>query len=292
MKFYLSLLFISCLFSCSQKGQFSIIESMDKSSSEIQISDQQKTRIKAYYKGTPEEAQKMAQFILQADRVFQKWGDSQNNEPLVLEAESNVYRLFFSIGGYCLSDWKNEVLKQGLIQTEWNQWLLDKDDLGFLAQEKNRPVRIDDFENFFVEFKWKESDQIQIYPYLVYYLLKEVLFVSIQEFLARPERYYNINEIDSVFSQMVILPESAEFFKFILKKYGKAMAVKLGKSSYSPEEWKRLSGEEMHDMEEEFTKSLENHDFKGVYQDQVFLKKLNDLLRIYNKMTKPTLFRK
>lgn len=218
-------------------------------------------------------------------------------DTVYLESDTNYYRLFFQFGTAALSDWKNEVLKYGWLQSQWLS-LLNGSGGGkgilkrMFQSEPLSDIRIDDIRSYFHSNSLAVNEEPDIYPYAVNYLLREIYFVSIQEILSRPSRYLTVREIDDTFCQMVMLPEVTEFTRYVNKKFGAQKLAEAGREEYSKEGWKKLFGEEMHDTEGDFSKNIEKRSYSGRFADHDFTEKLDDLFKVMNKMTKPTLFKK
>lgn len=211
--------------------------------------------------------------------------------------EGDLYRVFFQLGIFSLPELKNSLLRSGFIQTQWRQWAEESSEKHdpvsvLLAGERHNLFRIPEFKNLLALYVTNRLDRDQVYPYAASYLLKKVLFISLQEILSRPYRYDQPREADTVFSQVVILPEAVAFVGYLTDKYGYRRTLLAAKNEFSTNSWKNLIGEDFHDTEGDFTARLEERKFDGVFGDPEFLGKLDALLETYNKMTKSTLFRK
>ncbi len=216
---------------------------------------------------------------------------SSNTGILKIEFNGNIYRLFYQLGLFFLSDMKNDLIKYGIIQMEWNDLLL-KNNNQFLGPEKYNLIRISDFSDLMNKYGLNNNDLLEVYPYTVKYLLNQILFISPQEILSRPARYLTENELENIFCQVVILPEVTEFTAYIKNKFGINRLLMLSESEFTIKNWKSISGEEMSDTEGGFAKNIENKNFQGIFLDKGFTGSLDRNLELYNKITKPTLFKK
>jgi hypothetical protein len=208
-------------------------------------------------------------------------------DAIIIDFNNDYRRLFFSLGIYSLYDFKNDLIKFGLIQREWKGLIS-----GSINNEKYGIIPIRDFQDLFTDYKLNGTDLSQLYPYMVNYLLKEILFVSIQEVLERPGRYLTENELGTVFCEVVVLPETVEFTDYLVKKFGYDRVFKIAKVEYSKQSWKSILGEEINETEEYFSKEIKSRKYNGLYENKEFTDKLDAFLKLYNKITKPTLFRK
>lgn len=211
--------------------------------------------------------------------------------------EKDLYRVFIQLGAFSLPDLKNGLLRTGFIQSQWRKWIGESagknDNVSqLLNNEKYDLFRITEFRELLSQYCTNQTDLEQVYPFTVSYLLKQVLFISLQEILSRPYRYDQPREADSVFSQLVTIPEALTFTAYLTEKYGAKRALLTAKKEFSTNSWKQYVGEEFHDTEGDFTARLEDREYKGVFQNAEFRGKLEELLKIYNSTTKSTLFKK
>ncbi|MEJ5283970.1 MAG: hypothetical protein ACP5Q5_01950 [Brevinematia bacterium] len=188
------------------------------------------------------------------------------------------YSLFFKLGNNFYGYMKNDVIRFGMIESEW---------LNFQKELKQNEIfRINEIDSY-IKNNFSEKDKKDLYKFAVNYLAKENLFVSIQEFFDRPYRYFNINELYTIFMRLVIIPESKEFTEYLIKKFGKNKVIQFSKKEYTKENWQKSFGEKINDFEEEFFKYIENYKFSKNYNSE-----FENLIAIYNKNSKKTLFKK
>lgn len=211
--------------------------------------------------------------------------------------ESDLYRIFFQLGVFSLSEMKNSLMRMGFIQSEWRKWTEESggrnDSVSALLDaQKNDLFRIAEFRELVTAYCTNREDRDQVYSYAASYLLKQVLFISLQEILARPYRYDQPREAGSVFSQVVILPETVAFNAYLEGKFGRTRTLMASKAEFTTNHWKRTIGEDFHDTEADFASRLEDREYKGVFLNRDFRDRLDSLLEVYNKMTKSTMFRK
>ena len=211
--------------------------------------------------------------------------------------ESDLYRVYFQLGAFSLPEFKNGLLKTGFLQSRWRKWA---DDVGkktdgvslYLQKEKYNMFRVPELDGLLSRYCDEDADIRQVYPYAVSYLLKQILFVSLQEILSRPYRYDRPGEVSSAFSQIVTVPESLVFTDYLTEKFGFGRTLKAAKTEFSTNSWKKAFGEEFHDTEADFTTKLESRAYGGAFDNAEFRAKLDELLEMYNRSTKSTLFRK
>jgi hypothetical protein len=277
----------------------------------FQVDRSQRT-LRFYHVGTPERASfeisllsnagnldTAAEFCLDAFSKFKEYSKTYDavSGTVRIGPAADLYQVYFQLAAFSMPEVKNDLIRYGLIQSSWRKWVREsetKNDTVSIALRdwKYNVFLAEDFNDLFRSFNAGQSDLDQVYPYAVSYILKEILFISLQEMLARPARYYNPREYGSIFCQMVTLPEAVAFTEYLTAKYGKDRVLKMAKTSFSTNSWKSLTGEFFHDTEGDFTAGLEKKEFQGIYQDARFREKLDELLKTYNKMTKSTLFRK
>jgi hypothetical protein len=208
----------------------------------------------------------------------------------------DYYRVFYSIGFHLLSDWKNDLFKYGIIEIEWEKLLTKlKMDLFYknddLTNEYRRFFRVGEIDDLLSSHSaYKEYEQI--YPYTIRFHLKEITFISIQEFYSRQARYYSPDYVESLFTRMTVIPESVEFTRYILKRFGKSRFLLLASTEYNSDNWEKITDEKISETEENFSRSMENYPFNGIFRDALFTNQFYNVLKIYNKNTKQILFRK
>ncbi len=190
----------------------------------------------------------------------------------------SYYSLFFRVGNNYYSDIKNDVIRFGLIEIDWLNF---KSKIG----EKREFFRVKEIDKYIENFS--EKDKRDAFKFAVKYLAEKDLFVSIQEFFDRPFRYFSIFEIETLFTRMVVMPEAKEFTEYIINRFGRNKVIKFGKKEYSKERWKKYFGENINDVEEEFFKYIKDYKFSSSFD-----KDLLTLIKIYNKNSKKTLFKK
>ena len=91
---------------------------------------------------------------------------------------------------------------------------------------------------------------------------------------------------------MVTICETREFTKFLIQRYGLKNVIKFGMLDYSKENFKKVFDNEINEVEEIFTKSIESMQFNSIFYDKGFIDKLSNNLQLYNTTTKPVLFKK
>jgi hypothetical protein len=200
----------------------------------------------------------------------------------------DYYLLFYSIGLHLLSDWRNELLKYGIIEMEWRNLLRG----GYLKSYSRNHFRIPDIDGVMGKYELTPEDEGLVDAYTVNFLIKEISFISVQELLSRQARYYNPAEIDTVFTRMTVIPESSEFTVYVLKKFGMARLKNLASTEYGNETWFKMTDEKINETEGSFAKNIENYKFTGIFENSGFTNELYGVLKTYNKNTKKTLFRK
>ncbi len=293
-------LFLLCafFFACSRNsfniekdnvsGNQKIIVCRDESSMPI---------LEVAYSGDKENALKLVPFIDSTLLRFYPYVNQKEINTLRVPFNSDYYSFFYTIGTYLFADWKNELLKYGVIEIEWADLIKDLKNNknlqnGPLTNEFSQIFKIKEIDDVLMKYQLSDDDLRQVYAYTVNYLLKEITFVSIQEFYSREERYFNLSELENIFTRIVIIPESEEFTRYLIGKYGKNTVIKLAGFEFNNDNWQKTVGEKINDTEGDFSKEIENYSFKDIFKDQYFMRDLNKYLKLYNKTTKQTLFKK
>jgi len=205
----------------------------------------------------------------------------------------NPYQLFFEIGDNLYYNWKNILLKTGIIENEWFIFLNKyHDKLEILKKEKNNIFRLYEIDNFLAGIDKGGLAKVEAFKYSVKFLLRENLYTSMQEFFSRPNRYFKSSEIESIFYRMVVIPEVLEFTRYLIKKFGKKKVIDLAQNYLATEKWKLILGEEINDIEAEFSKYIENYKFKLFSPGSNYVNEFEKLIITYNRNTKEVLFKK
>lgn len=275
------------LYSCSGENRFKIENAGSVQKISVIRGNSITPVLEAMYEGGPGDLRSYTVFIGKSLSCFYKYtGAAPANGGVTyrIPYESDNYRLFYSIGLHILSDWKNDLLKYGVIEMEWKK--MNSGDAG------SSDFRINDVDDVLKKYRIKPGESSMLNTYVVNFLLKEISFVSIQEFLSRPDRYFNQGELDNVFTRMTVIPESEEFTRYILNKFGKPVLLNLAESRFSNDAWAKMTDEKINETEGAFSRSIENYNFNGIFTNSVFTNELYGTLKLYNKNTKKTLFRK
>lgn len=249
------------------------------------------------FSGTKTEASTAVSVIKKALKVLPSEVLNKMPESASFNADKDYYRLFFTVCYYATVEYQNDLLRFGLIEYLWQKAFLHRSALSLFVKSdtdtlSERPYRIGDLDNLFAKHSIRRSDIELAYPYTVHYLLKKVLFVSLQEFNSRPARYFNLAELDTYFSRMVALPESMEFVRYLTQRFSLKKVLKLMETPFNGDIWEKELSEKINETEAAFAKTLENKSFTGVYASGPFKDALDQYLELYNKTTKPTLFHK
>lgn len=208
------------------------------------------------------------------------------------------YQDTFLIGNKLLKDWKNLTLRWAWIQQVWETMRYEADTskapwVSLLKEEMVSYARIRDFDDLFRKYGLSLSQIREARQYLIQFLSVEVYFVSLQELMERYGRYYTMNDLPTVFFQLVVLPESVEWLTFLQKRYGKGTIRQVARMTYDKESWAKKLGRTVSDLESEFVKGLENKKFTmGIWANLDFVHEYQNLLSLYNQSTKQTLFKK
>ncbi len=283
MRKVIALLFSLCIFfSCSKvEFNYNILETKEKKI--IKVKNFSSHLISIILEKNEDEQQ----ILHMIKQILSSYPDKSKKLKSPKEIKySNPYLLFFQIRDFYYDDLKNLALKYGLIENEW----LNFSDRYF-QNEGKKFFRVEELDSFILEKKLSKAEISELYKFTVNFLLSETLFVSIQELFERPYRYFNLNELETFFSRVVIIPEAKELTEFLVKKYGKDKIIKFARMNYSKESWKKTFGEPVNEIEEEFAKSIERYRFSSFFYGKEG-EKLKNLLSIYNKNTKNTLFKK
>jgi hypothetical protein len=246
------------------------------------------------YQGDPGKIAYYSSFADKALTSFYPYVKNDFSRTFRISYSDDYYRLFYSIGVHMLSDWKNDLLKYGIIEIEWEKLLYKfKNQFRDIdpADEYGRFFRIGEIDDL-LRTRLPSKDFDQIYPFTVRFHIKEITFISIQEFYSRQARYYSPDYIENPFTRMIVIPESVEFTRYILNRFGKTRLLLLSSTEYTSDNWKNLTDEKISETELDFSRRMENYPFYGTFTDTMFTNELYSILKIYNKNTKQTLFRK
>ncbi len=213
------------------------------------------------------------------------------SETVQVGFDGNLYRLFMTLAVYATQDMKNDLIRYGLIQNEWREWVETSSDEA-ARKERTGMFRNPELDAWIGGNCADRSDREQVYPFAVSYLLREILYVSVQEFLSRPARYFNLREIETPFLQLVSLPESAEFAAYLKGKYGPGKTLAASRTEFSAAAWKGIFGEDIHETEADFSSIAENRRYRGALSDPLRVREFERLLKLFHRTTKPALFRK
>ncbi len=243
------------------------------------------------YTGDSDKIAGFSSFIDSALLSFYPYINPDAGRTYKIQYSTNYYQVFYSIGIHVLSDWKNDLLKYGIMEIEWDKMItsLDKDRI---FKESGGFFRVKEIDDLLSGANAVPAYYREIYPFTIRFHLKEVTFVSIQEFISRQARYYSPDEIEDQFARMTVIPESAEFTRYVLNKFGFKRFVLLACAEYSGDSWKKITDEKINETERMFAESIENYPFYGIFSDQEFTNKFYMALKNCNKNTKKNLFRK
>ncbi|URA09470.1 hypothetical protein [Thermospira aquatica] len=235
-------------------------------------------------------------FYREACRRFLKIEKKAFSGEVVLGGER--YQDFFRVGNQMLRGWKNLTLRWAQIQQVWEnmRWEAERSKASWALPLRGEMLsfsRIRDFENFFQKYQLKPDQLREARAYLIQFLDVEVYFVSLQELMERYARYYTLNDLPTVFFQLVVLPESVEWIEFLQRRYGRTLVRELGLVSYDKSTWEKKLGKPVSDLESEFVKRFQRMKFShGVWKNLDFVHEYQQLLTLYNSSTKSTLFKK
>ncbi len=211
-------------------------------------------------------------------------------------ADWDFYDLYYQLGGQYFKDYKNAALLMGMLQKIWIDISLDNKYSVFISHKvlplKYYIIGIEEFDTLFKKYSLDEQGFRDLYEYVNKYLLEQILFVSVQELMESPYKYFQGSFYKSIFTHAVILPEMTEFYSYILRIYGKRRVLNCMSVEYSRENWKKIFHEEINETENNFRIQIEDQKYEGIYNNPQFLEELNVLLKLYNTSTKATLFSK
>ncbi len=253
-----------------------------------------KEGITLVFPGTPS-AEEVA-FYREVFRRFLRVEKKPASGEVVLMGER--YQDFFRVGNQMLRSWKNLTLRWAQIQQVWEsmRWEAENSRASWALPLKEEMIsfcRIRDFENFFQKYQLKPSQLREARAYLIQFLDVEVYFVSLQELMERYSRYYTLDDLTTVFFQLVVLPESVEWLSFLQKRYSRAVVRELALLSYDKPTWDKRLGKPVSDLESEFVKGFQKRNFShSVWKNLDFVHEYQQLLSLYNSATKSTLFKK
>jgi len=214
--------------------------------------------------------------------------------PLVADPYQNT----FLIGQVILQNWKNLTLRWAWIQQIWEdmRWEAVTSSRPWTPVMKETPLsftQVRDFASLFQKYQLTGFQIREARKYLIQFLSVEVYFVSLQELMERYGRYYTMNDLPTVFFQVVVLPESVEWLEFLQGRYGRGTIRRLARLAYDKQVWEKKLGKPVSDLESEFVKGLEGRRFTtGIWASLDFVHEYQNLLTLYNQSTKSTLFKK
>jgi len=293
-------IFLFFLFSCAQKNRIELKTDEASGVNLLQFLISNKPFLLLKYENKDDSAL-LKEFIDLTISSFRKYIDfeeawiKQGLGTIQLEYKGDLYSLYFEIGTFVLSQFQNDLFKYGIIEIEWNEVLkklLKKQGQRYpqLKEIREKFFMIPDIDGLLKKYKLEEKELREVYAYTVRFLLKEIYFVSLQEIFSRPKRYYRLEEINTYFYRVVIMPETIEFVRYVLGKFGRGKMVELSYRDFSKEDWKKITGEEIHETELDFTKQIEGKNFSGVYNNEQFVNEMDGYLKLYNSTTKKVLF--
>ncbi|NPV00081.1 MAG: hypothetical protein HPY53_01750 [Brevinematales bacterium] len=254
--------------------------------------------VEIHYVSAPEIALTYAEFFEGMIAVWNGYSPSKAGN-IIIELGENpeLYTAMFKAGTDYFAALDNKAVIFGIIQYEWEKRVLDSfthDDFisQLLKSQQYRIIRIRDFEVLFQKFQLTRKEMDQVYRVICRYLYQQVLFISVQELMDNDPRYFNIQELDQVFSQAVTLPQMADFVRFVVERYGKDRLVEFGKVPFSTDKWSELFGEPLNNIEEEYSYEIQKAGIDGIYTNSEFGAWFGKVLALYNTTTKDTLFQK
>ena len=232
--------------------------------------------------------------------LFQTWDVSKANKiELTLDAASDDYLLMAEVAEQYFAHWKNKSMLFGLI--EWirrNRIAESETKTDFVSMilrgERYRFIRIADFENLFAASKLTPQDMLAVNIYINRFLLKQdnLLFISVQELAERNSVYFSSKNIQDVFFQIVVVPETELFVRFLIAKFGFQPVLDFSKREYSKDAWTMGFKEEVFETEKAYAEWIEKSEMTPNLRKAEFTNEMNRLLNLYNCTTKQTMFQK
>jgi hypothetical protein len=236
----------------------------------------------------------LADSIMRFSRIART--DTTNINIKLDDKTPDYYRLFFTTGDRYFADYKNTPIIYGILQLEWESILnsrINRNDpvSVMLRRERYNTIRIKDFQNLFARNHINRQDLTKVFPYINLFTLREVLFISVQEIMERPSRYVGTRHIDTIVFNVVIIPEITEFTRFLVRKFGRRRVIRFAREEYSVAGWKKAFGEEINETEAQFADYIEDMEFDGIFKNQSFINEFEELLKLYNTITKDSIFK-
>jgi hypothetical protein len=250
------------------------------------------------YASAPEIALTYAYFFESMIGIWNSYSPSKSQNIIIeLGTTPDLYTSMFKAGEDYFSFLDNKGIIYGIIQYEWEKRVLESITRGdfislLLKAQQYRLIRIRDFELLFQKYQLTQKEMGELYSVINRYLYQQVLFISVQELMDNDPRYFNLQELDRVFSQAVTLPQIADFIGFVVERFGKDRLIEFGKVPFSTEKWSELYGEPLNIVEEEYAFEIQKAGLSGIYTNNDFALWFGKVLALYNTTTKDTLFYK
>lgn len=215
---------------------------------------------------------------------------------LAFTGTNQAYILFYQVGARMLRHIKNDLVLAAVLENTWNAWYRDNRSHPVMNNELYRSseyLHNQDIGSWWQSLRTGEPPAGLLSRYAVKYLLDQVLYVSVMELMNRSYRYYNTQDVGTPFYQTVILPESMQFYEYMDKKFGRGMVMKFALTPFTDSNYKAVFGEELYESERLFTGAVTQGGFNNTpLEYETNRSTLDNILKLYNTATKPTLFQK
>jgi len=147
-----------------------------------------------------------------------------------------------------------------------------------------------DIERIFEGEKINKKENISLISVTAQYAIDKIFFVSILEFLERPERYFYPSKTKTELFRIVIFPELLGFWNSLEFRFGKDLILKLAQKNYTPEDFYIGFGEKISDLESYYVKSLKKIEKKSlILKNTNIYNQLTNVLQLYMSGTKRSL---
>ncbi|MGL4393897.1 MAG: hypothetical protein ACRCS8_01545 [Brevinema sp.] len=176
-----------------------------------------------------------------------------SEESFVVEGLSGeFFPDFFRIADYMFlstSLYKNKTLIYAHISSLYYEFMTKNKEYAFI------PIK--DFQNL-VGMQSPRNYEL-LYKHAVQYAVDDIFFVSILEFMERPDRYFFARNTSGELFKTLIYPEILTFWQYMEFRFGTKMLLDFAQKPYTPEDFHITFGEKIADIENTYVKQLANN---------------------------------
>lgn len=211
---------------------------------------------------------------------------SIKDESILIEGLSDdIFFNFFLIGDrlfFSTDQLKNKTLIYAYIASLYQEF-----------HQKTSPfIAISEFENFIQNKKITAKENEILLKATVDFAVKDIYFVSILELLERPRRYFFPQKAKDELFRVLIYPEITTFWNYLSFRFGKQNLFEFAQYEYNKTAWQNNFGEEIHDTESAFVKTLDNiKQTSSILNDDKNYQTFTNSLQLYMSGTKKSLMK-